>query len=68
MPIKSFWEIEKYIKKLEYMLASGDDQTDITDSLLILFRKVEPFAVTERDRTYLRGRFNGQQVSLQAKG
>jgi hypothetical protein len=68
MPINSYWDIEKHLKKIDFMLATGDSKVEVFDSLMIFFRKVEPFAVTERDRVYLRGRFSGQNPSLQNKG
>ncbi len=61
LPIKSFWEVESDLKNIDYMLTAHEDSVTINDRVLRLMRKVEPYAVAERDRIFLRGRFGGQQ-------
>lgn len=67
MPLLSFWEVENQLKNLDYMIAANEDQVLINDKLLFFFKKVEPFAVVERDRIYLKGRYGGHRAAVPNK-
>jgi|GEM_PF-3470495 hypothetical protein len=56
IPIKDFWVIEKYIKEVNYLIASGEAQAEISSSYRKVLLASAKFAVKEIDRTWLYGR------------
>lgn len=67
MPLKTFWEVEHHLNRIDSMIDTSDDRVLIKERLILVLRKVEPYAVMERDRNYLRQRFNGSLIPPQNK-
>ncbi len=53
MPINLFWEIEKLLKRIDYMIASNEDAVLIAQQYQKVYAKVAKYAVTEKDRISL---------------
>ena len=53
LPIRVFWKAQKLVEKSEYMIATGEDQSAITEVYLDLFRLIVPYSVMEKDRLWL---------------
>lgn len=53
LPLKIFWEVEELLKTMDYLIASNEDPLLVTDSTKKVFKKVAPYAVHEKDRTFL---------------
>ncbi len=53
MPIEVFWEVEKMVKKADYLFASNEESTDINNIYREVLQKVVPFAIHEKDRVWI---------------
>ena len=53
MPLDILWKGQEIIKEAEFMLSNNDDQVRIKDTYKRLLKLVTPYAVLEKDRTWL---------------
>ncbi len=53
MPIKLFWDIEQLLKRIDYLVASGEDPVLINEIYRKVYVKVAKYAVHEKDRIFL---------------
>ena len=53
MPIEKYWEAEDLMKNANYLLASGEPNSDIVAAYKKVFALCAPFAVTEKERIWL---------------
>lgn len=53
MPIKLFWDLELLLKRIDYMVASGEDPVLINETHRKVYTKVAKYAVSEKDRIFL---------------
>lgn len=53
MPIRDFWDLEKLIRDVNYLMAAGEAPAEITNSYRKVLRRSAFFAVKEMDRTWL---------------
>lgn len=56
MPIKDFWQLQDMIKDVNYLIASGEPQTEVVASYKKVLQGSARFAVKEMDRLWLYGR------------
>lgn len=56
MPIQDYWNIENLIREVNYRLATGEAQTEVTESYRKVLLSSARFAVKEIDRVWLYGR------------
>lgn len=56
MPIQDFWGIEGMVKEVNYLIASGEAQTEVVASYRKVLLKSARYAVKELDRVWLYGR------------
>jgi len=56
LPIKEFWEVEELMKFIDYLVASNEDPILVNETMQKIFKKVAPYAVNEKDRTFLHGK------------
>lgn len=45
---------------MEFLIASNEDPLLVNDSTVKIYKKVAPYAVNEKDRTFLHGKANPQ--------
>ncbi|MCX6117246.1 MAG: hypothetical protein NT027_06875 [Proteobacteria bacterium] len=53
LPLEVLWQAEEVIRSAEYMLSSSEDQSRIKDTYKKLLQILTPYAVSEKDRTWL---------------
>ena len=53
MPIEKFWELESVVKETDFYVAAGDSPVELRDIQRKLFRLAAPYAVQEKQRTWL---------------
>ena len=53
LPIESFWEMDKLIKKANYLKASGESTPEILDFYKKIFKLSSKFALYEKERHWL---------------
>lgn len=58
MPVRDFWDLEKLIKDVNYLLAAGEAPAEVATSYRKVLRRSARFAVRELDRTWLYGQKN----------
>lgn len=56
LPIKVFWEVEEMMKTMDYQIASNEDPILINETVTKIYKKVAPYAVSEKDRAFLYGK------------
>jgi hypothetical protein len=56
LPIKVFWNIEKQLKKLDYMVSANSDQIHIGEEQKKVFRECARYTINEKDRIFLNER------------
>ncbi len=59
LPIDDYWVLESQIKDVNYLIASGEAQTEVTSSYRKVLLTSARFAVKEIDRVWLYGRKTG---------
>src|SRR5690606_13027048 len=59
MPLEIFWESEKLLKRIDYLLASGEPNTEVQIEIKRLYKLLSPFCVVEADRTWMIERSRG---------
>lgn len=52
-PLEKYWETEKVLNELNYMIASGEATTEVVNTTKKLFLTCAPFASLEKDRIWL---------------
>lgn len=58
LPISLYWEVESLLKRIDYMLSASEDPVLITDLTQRIYRKVQKYVVTEKDRAILHQRLH----------
>ncbi len=53
MPIRTFWDVDDRIRKLEYLISSGEDPVLINEAQQKIYSMVARYAVAEKDRLML---------------
>lgn len=53
LPIEKFWELEKVVKQTDFYVAAGDSPVELRETQRRLFRLAAPYAVQEKQRTWL---------------
>ncbi len=56
LPVEQFWQIEERLRITHYMQASAEPHGEVVGSLRDLFKLCAPYAVAEKDRTWLYAR------------
>lgn len=56
MPIETYWQLADLLKNADYVLASGDDTSGVVEIYQRVFAKAAPYAIQEKDRTWLHAR------------
>ena len=59
LPINLYWDVEKLLKRIDYLLASNEDPVIINDMTQTVLRKVVKYAVFEKDRALLQEKIRG---------
>ncbi len=59
LPINLFWDVEKLVQRLDYLIAANEDPVLITEQTRRIFQRVMKYAVTEKDRTFLQEKLGG---------
>ncbi len=53
LPIRNYWELESKIKEVNYMLSSGESNSEVVSSYRAAIKLGAPFALREEDRTWM---------------
>lgn len=53
LPIELYWESLDLIKRLEYLISSGEEPIDIKELYRKFFKSIAPYAIIEKDRNWL---------------
>ena len=59
LPVQLFWEIQELIKKIEYLVSTGEDPVVVNDFQTRVYGKLARYAVHEKDRMMLIARGGG---------
>lgn len=59
LPVTVFWEIETLLKKIDYLMAAGEDAVLVNEQSRRVYRKLLKYAVQEKERQLLQGRLHG---------
>lgn len=53
IPLRTYWESERLLKQADYLIASAEENSEIREYYARLLRLVAPYAINEKDRTWL---------------
>lgn len=59
MPLDVFWELEVQLKKMNYLLATGEDNVLIGEVWAKILQKASYYTTREADRVILENRIKG---------
>lgn len=59
LPINTFWEVEKLLQRLDYLIASNEDPVLVNEAIRKIYEKVVRCVVSEKDRIFLQEKLKG---------
>jgi hypothetical protein len=59
LPLHVFWDLEKLIKKADYMHATNEDTVVINDLYAQILRKAAVYTTLEKDRVWIHEKLSG---------
>lgn len=59
LPITLFWEVEKVLQRIDYLIAAGEDPVLVNEQVRKIFKKVVKYVVLEKDRVFLHDKLRG---------
>lgn len=59
LPVTVFWDVEAMLKKIDYLVAAGEDAVLVHEQARGIYRKLVKYAVQEKERQLLQGRLHG---------
>ena len=61
LPVEVLWNVEPLLKEADYLVASGAEAVEVQGIYQQALRRLTPFAVSEKDRTWLRELAHGRK-------
>lgn len=59
LPINLFWDVEKLLQRLDYLIASNEDPVLISEQTRRIYTRVVKYVVSEKDRVFLQDKLRG---------
>lgn len=59
LPLAIYWELEKLFKKADYLNSTSEEAVVVNDLYNEILRRVNQYAVFEKDRQWISERLNG---------
>ena len=62
LPVEQLWILKKYLKELDYLVASNEPGGDVKICQTKIYRFIHPYAVQEKDRNWLNSRIDRDEL------
>lgn len=59
LPINLYWDVEKLLQRLDYLIASNEDPVLVNEHTKLIYKTVVKYVVHEKDRVFLQEKLRG---------
>jgi hypothetical protein len=63
LPLDVYWEVTELLRSVDYMVSINEPAAKVNELYMKVFRKVAPFAINDKDRTWFYDKIQGKTPS-----